>query len=387
MIKTIAIFTTTRAEFGILSAFIQKLNESPDLNYMLFVGGSHLAIENGYTVDEIKKSGFDITGFFDYQLNLTDEVSIAKSLGIATLELANIFLNYKFDMVCVLGDRYELLSIVSNAIIFRRPIVHIHGGERTEGAIDEQIRHMITKASHIHFAACEEYAQNIISMGEEPWRVYNTGALAIDNIKRIPKKSKEELFRQLNLNPLKDVALVTYHPVTLESDVSTIIQVKNMFESLKGLDIQLVITAPNSDNNRDQIFHCIKENVAQNSNYFYFESLGMVNYLNLIPYCKFVIGNSSSAIIEVPFYKIPVVNIGNRQAGRIFHENIITTDYSSESIRNAIDKALSPNFANELKLMKYLFGDGNAADKMVEILCSVSIDDKILNKKLVFENR
>ena len=208
--KTIAIFTTTRAEFGIFSALIREIEKSDDIRYVLFAGGSHLAIETGKTIKEITDLNYKIEATFDYQLNLSDAPTLAKSLGYCTIELAHIFKNYSFDFVCVLGDRLELLSIVSNAIVFGKPIIHIHGGESTEGSIDEQIRHMITKASHIHFASCKEYAENIIKMGEASSRVYNVGALAVDNMIRLPKVSKEELFHNLKLDINKPSRIPRY---------------------------------------------------------------------------------------------------------------------------------------------------------------------------------
>lgn len=384
--KKIAVFTTTRAEFGILSALLKEIGLSKQLQALLFVGGSHLTPETGNTINEINKSEFKITATFDYLLNSDKASKIAESLGIAVVKLSNIFATYKFDLVCVLGDRYELLAIVSNAIIFKKPIIHLHGGEITEGAIDEQIRHMVTKASHIHCAACEEYAQNIINMGEEKWRVHNVGALSVDNIKSIPKLPKYKLFKTLNLDPNKDTILLTYHPVTLEFNISPIQQIKNLFEALNNYQYQIVITAPNVDNDRDQINKYLKDQVNQKKDYHYFESLGFINYLNLIPQCKFVIGNSSSGIIEVPYFKIPTINIGNRQKGRIMHESIINTDYYTKSIIEAINNTKDQNFLNKLSNQHYKFGDGNASKKIVDILINTDINDKLLKKELDFKN-
>jgi len=382
--KTIAIFTTTRAEFGILSAFINQIERSNDTQYMLFVGGAHLAIESGYTITEIKKLNYTITDTFDYQLNLSNSPTIAKSIGFCTIELANIFEKHIFDYVCVLGDRLELLSIITNALVFGKPIIHIHGGERSEGAIDEQIRHMITKASHIHFAACNEYADNIVKMGEQKWRVHNVGALAVDNMVNLSKTSKYELFNLLNLDIKKPTVLMTYHPVTLEFDLDPLAQIQNIFEALKPFDLQVVVTSPNADKDRDIIFNYINEQVVLNSNIRFINSLGVRNYLSLIPFCIFVIGNSSSAIIEVPFYKIPVINIGDRQKGRILHENIISCTYSVDSIKDGIIKAISTEFRDPLKNMIYKFGEGNTAVKMLDVIRSTDTNEQLLRKQLVF---
>jgi UDP-hydrolysing UDP-N-acetyl-D-glucosamine 2-epimerase len=382
--KTIAIFTTTRAEFGILYSFMREIEKADDLQYLLFVGGAHLAVETGKTINEIKSFNCSITDTFDYQFNLSDNVTIAKSLGYCTIELANIFKNYNFDFVCVLGDRVELLSIVSNAIVFNKPIIHIHGGEKTEGAIDEQVRHMITKSAHIHFAICKEYADNIIKMGEALWRVHNVGALAVDNMINLPKISKTELFDKLKLDVNQPVVLMTYHPVTIEFELSPLDQIKNVFDALKYFDYQIVITAPNADKDRDIIFDFINQQILYNSKLRFVESLGVKLFLSLIPYCSFVIGNSSSFIIEVPFYKIPVINIGDRQKGRILHDNIISCDYSVKSINEGILKAISPEFKNQLKTMVYKFGEGNSSGQMVKIIHNTKIDENLLRKQLVF---
>ncbi|MFQ5771926.1 MAG: UDP-N-acetylglucosamine 2-epimerase, partial [bacterium] len=342
--KTIAIFTTTRAEFGILSAFLREIASSDDVSYLLFVGGTHLVQEHGSTIDEIQKQSLKIAGTFDFLLNADTSFSLAKATGIATYELAHIFENFEFDYVCVLGDRFELLAIVANAILFKKPIIHIHGGEKTEGSIDEQIRHMLTKAAHIHFVASDEYARNIRQMGEPPWRIYNTGSLAVDNIKHNKKIDKAELFQELNLDVHKPTVLMTYHPVTLEFNISPIDQIKNAFSALKSYNFQLVITAPNIEVDRTQIIAYLQQETSQNRSYHYIESLGVVQYHSLIPYCKFVIGNSSSGILEIPYFKIPTVNIGDRQQGRIRHKSIIDTDYSVESISSGIAKALSSDF-------------------------------------------
>lgn len=382
--KTIGIFTTTRAEFGILSAFLREINQNNNFEYRLFVGGAHLAVETGKTINEIQAQNYRITAVFDYQLNSSDEYTLAKSLGFCCLELANIFHQIAFDYVCVLGDRVELLPIITNAILFRKPIIHLHGGERTEGSIDEQVRHMVTKASHIHFAACQEYAENIIHMGEEVWRVYNVGALAVDNMIQLPKKTKKGLFSELGLNPDIPTVLLTYHPVTLEFKYDPLQQIRNIFEALAGFKFQVLITSPNIDHGREIILNFIKEQLNLNPLIVYKDSLGVKNYLNLIPFCEFVIGNSSSAIIEVPFFKIPVINIGNRQEGRIMHENILSCDYSAGFIKKCILRATNFDFRTSIQKMQYKFGDGNSAKKMLEILGNIEINESLLKKKLVY---
>lgn len=379
-----AIFTTTRADFGILSALIKEIDKQDDINYSLFVGGTHLAYEHGKTIAEIKNFGFEITATFDYLLNSDSDFGLAKSTGIAVYELANIFDRFDFDFVCFLGDRFELISVVTNAILFKKPIIHLHGGEKSEGVIDEQLRHMYTKAAHIHFVATEEYAKNVRRMGEAEKRIFNVGALGIDNIVNNPKLTKAELFRLLDLDEDKPVVLMTYHPVTLEFSISPFEQIRNIFSALESFDFQLVITAPNIETDRDKIISYIEQEISQNPDYHYIESLGVVKYHSLIPHCQFVIGNSSSGIVEVPFFRIPTINIGDRQQGRIRHRSVIDTSYGIESIIKGIEKAISAEFRESLKNMECKFGDGTAAKKMVEIIKNINIDQELMRKRLDF---
>ncbi len=379
--KKIAFFTTTRAEFGIISALIKEIERDNLLKYLLFVGGMHLADEYGNTVQEIQSYKFKISGYFDYLLNQDQPESLAKSLGIATLEIAKIFKDFEFDFACVLGDRFELLAVASNAILFNKPIIHLHGGERTEGAIDEQIRHMITKAAHLHFVSCEEYKKNVHNMAEPSDRIFNTGALSVDNIINQKNISKIKLFKMLKLKANLPTVLMTYHPVTLELNISPLEQIQNVFKAINKFGFQVVITSPNIDTNRHLIVEQIEKEVKNNSDFHYIESLGMQNYISMIPHCCFVIGNSSSGIIEVPYFKIPTINIGDRQSGRIQHESIINTDYSTKSIIDAINKAESKGFRQRLKNMNFKFGNGTAAKQMVEVIKSLKTDQSFLIKR------
>jgi len=383
-LKTIAIFTTTRAESGLLSALLREIEKSEAVAYHLFVGGAHLAEEYGKTIREIEEQKFPIAATFDFLLNADTSVSLAKSTAIATYEVADLFQHFEFDFACVLGDRFELLAIVTNAILFRKPIIHIHGGESTEGAIDEQVRHMITKAAHLHFVACEDYARNVRRLGEPAWRIHNTGSLAVDNLVHHEKIAKAELFKRLQLELDWPTVFMAYHPVTLEQNISSLQQIKNVFAALKKYDFQIVVTAPNPELERDQIISYIKHEASQNNRVHYFDSLGTMQYHSLLAHCKFVIGNSSSGILEVPYFKIPTVNIGDRQQGRVRHPSVIDTDYSVESIAGGIAKALSDDFVSSLRHMPFKFGDGSAAKKMVEIIKNVQVDQNFLRKRLEF---
>ncbi len=382
--QTVAIFSACRAEYGLLYPLIHALLKDSRTDPLVFVGGSHLTYESGRTIQEIQADDIPVTDRFDYLLNDTDSDTLTRSMGIAMMELAHLFDRYAFDYVCVLGDRYELLAIVSCAILFRKPIVHIHGGESTYGLIDEQVRHMVTKAAHIHCVTCAHHADNLRRMGESAWRIHNTGSLAIDRIRTRRQPSREELFFELGLDPHRPVAVVTYHPVTLEWEVDITQQIETLFRAIKRFPMQWLVTAPNMEINRDRIVSCIRHQVTQNPDLRYVESLGAERYLGLIPHCEMVLGNSSSGILEVPYFRIPSVNVGDRQAGRVRHRSVIDTDYSEAGIVEGIIKALSSEFREGLRTMEYQFGDGHAAERMVEIIAQTTIDQNLLRKRLEF---
>ncbi|MEA3447197.1 MAG: UDP-N-acetylglucosamine 2-epimerase [Bacteroidota bacterium] len=379
--KTIAFFTTTRAEFGILSPFIREIAKSERFDYLLFVGGAHLTQAQGKTLNEIKEMGFYPQDYFPFSPKETSKHEIAASLAEEGKTLIKLFETHAFDYVCLLGDRIELLPIVQTSIVFKKPIIHLHGGEITEGAIDEQVRHMITKAAHIHFVAGQMYADNLMRMGEEKWRIFNTGALAVDNMCKIPIKEKALLFNTYGLNPKKKMALLTFHPVTLENKISHVEQLNRVFWALDKTDLQIMITAPNLDEEGDILRKMILRKV-DGIKYFYTPSLGMKNYLSFLKHSELVIGNSSSGIIEAPFFKTPTINIGKRQSGRYKHCSVIDVDNDSELIYKAINQAFSKTFQEKLINMHYEFGDGNVAENMHKALVLLQNKKDLLIKKL-----
>jgi GDP/UDP-N,N'-diacetylbacillosamine 2-epimerase (hydrolysing) len=379
--KIVAFFTTSRAEFGILLPLIREVERSQYLDYKLFAGGSHLAAEYGETINEIRSSGLEISCVFDYLLNITSPKILCTSLGIGLAQLSEIFDSFHFDWVCILGDRIELLTITINAMQFNKPVIHLSGGEFTEGAIDNQVRHMITKAAHIHFTYTDEYVMNITRMNEEPWRIYNVGALGVDNLRNYPDIDKADLFSQLNLTENLTTALLTFHPSVLEDSLPFREQLNAIFDALAGFDIQLVITSPNAETGRHEIVNLIKERVRGKQGYYFYDSLGEKLYNNLLSYCDFIIGNSSSGITYAPFFKIPSVNIGERQKGRARHKSIIDCGYDSDDIKSAIKRSLSNDFRNEIKRMSYKFGGGESAKKIVEIISQTPINETLMIKK------
>ncbi len=380
MIK-IAIFTTSRAEFGLLSNLVDAVIRAQDMDYLLFVGGSHHLESQGQSISEVEEKGYRSISF-DFLEEGDSEVALTRSMGNELAQLGEFFQKFDFDFVVVLGDRIELLPIVQTSIIFRKPIVHLHGGEVTTGAMDDQVRHMITKAAHLHFCASEPYRQNIVNMGEEPWRVHNVGALGVDSIVRNPPIPKTEIFQYYELDPQRATALMTYHPVTLEFETPVEVQIDNLFKALGNFPLQLIITAPNIDSGHEMLFEKIQSAVALKKNYIFIQSMGIRRYQSMLNYVDFVIGNSSSAILEAPFFKIPTINIGDRQSGRIRHKSVLDCDYSPEAIGESIKMAMDIEFRTSLRDMEYKFGNGGAADRIIDVLRSTRIDQKLMRKLL-----
>lgn len=381
---TIGVFTTTRAEFGIFIPLLECIMDSNDFDYKLFVGGTHLKKEYGFTIDEIYKKGLKIHAKFDYLVEGNTMHIAAKSAAIATDKLSYIFENFDFDFTCILGDRYELLSIVQNSIIFNRPIIHIHGGEESQGAIDEQIRHMITKAAHIHFVACSKYASNVKNMGEESWRVFNTGALAVENMAKISNFELTSLNDFVEIENNESYALMSFHAETNNNKIKPSRQIEIILEALAVFEGKVLITGSNADFGSKDIEEVLKS-VISSEKYHFCQSFGMIRYLTLMKFADFIIGNSSSGIIEAPYFKTPTVNIGNRQKGRYRHPSIIDCKCNLKEIEEAITLSLNKEFILNIQNMKYEFGDTNVSNKMLDALRKLlPMKEKLLNKKLEF---
>lgn len=382
--KKILVVTGTRAEYGLLYWTMKKIENSKDLKLQLIVTGNHLIREYGYTVDQIEKDGFKIDEEIDMIVSSEKKSGIVKSMGLEMIQLANCFEKLKPDILLILGDRYETFVAATCAMMMNIPIAHMNGGESTEGAVDEQIRHAITKMSHIHFPGAEYYKERIIKMGEEPWRVHNVGQAGIENIKKLKLLEKEELQNEMNIIFDRPIFLITYHPVTLEID-TTENQINNLIYSIKKFDAMFIFTYPNADFGSKIIIDKINNFVKQNANAYIYHSLGQKKYLSLLNYVDVMIGNSSSGIIEAPIFKIPVINIGDRQKGRLRSSNIIDVQNSKEEIIDAINKALNnKDFKHKLESVQNLYGDGTTSEQIVEIFKSIKIDRKLLSKRLAY---
>ncbi len=364
----VAIFSTTRAEFGIMSPLIKEIQNNRRFTSYFFVGGSHTSRSYGETISEIRKSKIKITKSFKYPTSRDERHFIANAMAISMKKLSIFFKKYDFDIIIVLGDRYELIPVILNSILYNKLIVHIGGGEATQGLIDEQVRNMISKAAHIHFTTTKKYAIKLLEIGEHRKRIFNVGSLSIDGILRVRKKSKIQIYNKYGFNKNLPIVILTYHPVTLEFGISPSKQIESCFDALAEFQINLIVTSPNIEVGSKIIKKIIMRNVRKNKNYHYFDSLGFENYHQLLQHSKFVIGNSSSGIVEVPYYKIPTINIGIRQKKRLRHLSIIDVNYDSAAIIKGIKKANSIKFNKQLKKMIFQFGNGQAVKKIINKL-------------------
>ncbi len=367
--KKICIVTGTRAEYGLLKPLIAKVHQAKDLQLQLVVTGMHLSTEFGLTYHEIEEDGYPITYKIEMLLSSDTSVGITKSMGIALLGFADYFEVYKPDIVIILGDRYEMLMAASAAMIAKIPIAHIHGGELTEGLIDEAVRHSITKMSHLHFTTTEEYRNRVIQLGEQPKTVYNVGALGVENIKTVDLMDRLTLEQDLGFQFSSVTILVTFHPVTLENMTA-----KQQFENILWVlnehqELAIIFTKANSDTNGRVINQMIDDFVrVHKDRCIAFTSLGQLRYLSTLQFCSAVLGNSSSGIIEVPSFGIPTVNIGDRQKGRAHSETVIDCGNSVKEIEWAINKALSQEFHVEISKYKNPYEGEQTSDKIMEVI-------------------
>ena len=371
----IAFFSTTRAEFGLLRPLILKAQQDSIFKTFFFVGGSHLVKEYGSTINEIKSSNIKIDTTFNFYSNGDKANDLVASVAKETRQLNELFKKYDFDNVIVLGDRYELIPIILTSILYSKFIVHIGGGEKTIGAIDNQIRNMISKSAHLHFTISDYYKKQLIKLDEDKNKIFNVGSMSIESILNINRQKRSQIYKKYRLRNDLPIAIMTYHPTTLENMIDIKEQIKNIFNALKKFNVSVIITAPNYEKGSSIIKKIIKTNVKNSNNFLYYESLGFENYHQLLKYSSFVIGNSSSGIVEVPFYNIPTVNIGIRQKSRLRHSSIIDCGHHEKEIIKSIKKALSKNFTKKIANNKYKIGKGDASKKTLNIL------KKILQKK------
>ncbi len=377
--KKICVVTGTRAEYGLLRWVIDGIKRSDSLDLQIIATGMHLSPEFGLTANDIEEDGYHIDRKVEMLLSSDTSVGLSKSIGIGIMGFSEALEEMKPDLLLVLGDRFEILSASIAAMIARIPIAHLHGGEATEGCIDEPIRHSITKMSHLHFVATEEYKNRVIQLGEEPDRVFLVGGLGIDNIKKLKLLNKTELEDALDIKfGLKNL-LITFHPVTLETRSSSH-QMIELLEALGKLeDTQLIFTMPNADTDGRILFDLIEEFVSKHDNSHVFTSLGQLRYLSCLAHVDAVIGNSSSGLTEVPSFKKGTINIGDRQRGRLKAESVIDCSPECDSIYQSIQDIYSQQFQTNIKNTSNPYGQGGASEAVVEVLEKCDLDD-ILKK-------
>ncbi len=366
--KKICVVTGTRAEYGLLYWLMKEIDADPELALQLIVTGMHLSPEFGLTYKEVEKE-FRIDKKIEMLLSSDTPVGISKSMGLAQISFAEAFEEMKPDIVVLLGDRYEIFSAASAALIARIPIAHLHGGETTEGAFDESIRHSITKMAHLHFTAAEEYRRRVIQLGEHPDRVFNVGGMGIENIKRLNLLSKEAFEQSIDFKLGTKNLLITFHPVTLEESTAKE-QFQALLDAIDTLDeTRIIFTKANSDTDGRIINHMIDEYVAKNpAKAIGFTSLGQLRYLSALQFVDAVVGNSSSGLLEAPSFKIATVNIGDRQKGRLKASSVIDCAPRKSALLDALARVYSDDFQKNLAHTLNPYGDGKASTQIVGIL-------------------
>lgn len=366
--RKICVVTGTRAEYGLLYWLLREIEADDDLRLQIVVTGMHLSPEFGLTYKEIEKE-FTIDKKIEMLLSSDTAIGISKSIGLAQISFSEAYDELKPDMIVILGDRYEIFSAVSAAMIARVPIAHIHGGETTEGAFDEAIRHSITKMSHLHFTATDEYRNRVIQLGEHPDRVFNVGGMGVENIKRLKLLNKEEFEESIKFKLNKKNILVTFHPVTLENSTAEE-QFQELLNAIDKLeDTNIIFTKANSDTDGRVINSMIDEYVSKNKDKsICFTSLGQLRYLSALQHVNAVVGNSSSGLAEAPSFKIATINIGDRQKGRVKASSVVDCEPNRKSILEAFGRIYYDKFQQNLKNTINPYGNELASKKIVEII-------------------
>ena len=368
MKKRIGVLTATRAEFGLLKPLIKRLMKEDFCEINVLVTGAHLSPAFGNTYKEIEEAGIPIAENIECITEGDKPQDISNNMAMALTGFGKYFEKNKLDLLIVLGDRYETMAVCIAAMNAEIPIAHIHGGEATEGLIDEAIRHSITKMSHLHFVSTEVYRNRVIQMGEQPERVFNVGAMAVENTKNIDFISREDLGKELGIDLTGDYAVVTFHPVTLEENSG----VEHFDQLLEAMDefsnMIFIVTKANADAGGRHINHSIDEYAKKHDNVVAVTSLGVRRYLSAVKECAVVIGNSSSGITEAPCLHVPTVNIGDRQKGRLMPDSVLCCEPEKKAIVETIKKAISEDFSKKVQTMSNPFGNGDTSERITEII-------------------
>ena len=376
--RKIAVVTTSRADYSHLYWPLRDLAAHSNVDLRLIVLGSHLSPEFGNTVREIEKDGFCIDAKIECLLSSDTDVGMAKTIGLATLSLADTLGAMRPDLLLLIADRYEMLAPAAVALALRIPVAHIEGGEISQGAIDDAVRNAITKMAHIHFTSTELARQRVVSMGEEAWRVHRAGAPSLDHLRRQKLFTREELEARLHLDLSHPTILVAYHPVTIARD--TVREADAVFAALRKTEGQIVYCYPNADAGSRNLMVRAKAFCAERGSGRIFTNLDPFTYWSLLAQVDLLLGNSSSGIMEAASFALPVVNIGIRQQGRERARNVIDTDADEQAIVQAIGQATDPEFREALQGMENPYGNGHAAETIVRVLTGVPLSERLLMK-------
>ena len=379
MKRKIAVVTTSRADYSLLYWPLRDLASHPHVDLKIVVFGPHLSPEFGYTVQGIENDGFQVDARIECLISSDSDIGMAKTIGVATLSLADCFGQMRPDLVVLTADRYEMLAPASVALALRIPIAHIEGGEISEGAIDDAVRNALTKLSHVHFTSTDLARARVIAMGEEDWRVHRTGAAALDHLRRSALLSREQLETRLSVDLGRPTALITYHPTTIARD--TIREADAMFSAIQSMPGQLLCCYPNADAGSRALIERMELCLRERGDGKVIVNLDPIVYWSLLQFVDLLVGNSSSGIIEAASFALPVVDVGIRQRGRERGRNVLDAEATVASILDRIRTARGEGFRRSLEGMENLYGDGRASERIVAVLASVPLGEELLIKR------
>lgn len=378
--RTIGVITTSRADWSITSAIARAITRDARLRLRLYVTGTHLDARFGATAQQIESDGFEIAERLPIAIESDTPEAIGLMMASGTAAFAKAFARQKPDLLVATGDRFEMHAAAVAALPFNIPIAHVHGGEITLGAVDESLRHSLTKMSHLHFVSCEEYARRVIQMGEEPWRVCVSGAPALDHLADMKLASKDELKARYGFDFERPFLLVTFHPVTLEFEDAKA-QITELVAALETVGMPTMITAPNCDTNQGTIRTALEKFVSGKADRRLAENLGTRDYFSAMTYASAMVGNSSSGIVEAASFGLPAVNVGTRQEGRARSGNVVDVGNKRAEIVAGVNRALDEGFRKRLQSGKNIYGDGTSSVKIAERLATVEINERLLKKR------